>query len=548
MDTISLPVEGMTCAHCERTVEAALAEAGATDARADFLRGVVTFDFDGDPAPAVEAVRAAGYHPGAPSRPVVASPDGQRHASGGGKARFDLVTIGSGSAAFAAAIRATNLGARVAMVEAGTVGGTCVNVGCIPSKALLAAAETYHRAGAHPFAGITTRAAGVDMAALVSGKDDIVATLRHEKYLDLATDYGFEIISGHAAFSGPDRLAVDGRELTADTFLIATGAAPFIPTIPGLAEAGYLTSTTAMTLDHLPESVVVIGGNYIGLEMGQLFADLGVGVTIVEALDRLAPNEEPEVSAWITQVLVDQGVEVITSASVLRVETGNPKSLAVEVGGSRRRIEATEILVATGRRPVLDGLGLDAAGIGLDDRGGLLLDDELCTTNPKVYAAGDVTGEAQFVYVAAAQGTVAADNAVGGAARKMDYSALPRVTFTTPGIAGVGMTEAQAEAAGYDCDCRVLELANVPRARVNRDIRGGVKVVAERHSGRVLGLSAVAEGAGELILAGVYAVKFGLTVADLADTWAPYLTMAEAVKLAAQTYTVDVSKLSCCAA
>ena len=549
MDTIALPVEGMTCQHCERRVETALAEAGAVEPRVDFRRGLATFGFEGDPAPAAEAVRAGGYRPGTPYRPAIRHPERPGPVSSHGRAdRFDLVAIGSGSAAFAAAIRATNLGARVAMVEAGTVGGTCVNVGCIPSKALLAAAETYHRAGAHAYAGIATAQAGVDMASLVAAKDDIVATLRREKYLDLAADYGFEIFPGHASFAAADRLAVDGRELQAEAFLIATGSAPFVPPVPGLAEAGYLTSTTAMALTEVPESVVVIGGNYIGLEMGQLFADLGARVSVVEALERLAPNEEPEVSAWITGVLEDQGIEVVTSATVVGAEAGNPKAVLVDTGGRRRRIGAAEILVATGRRPVLDGLRLDAAGVHLDGRGRLVLDDNLRTTNPKIYSAGDVTGAPQFVYVAAAQGTLAADNAIGGAARRMDYTALPRITFTTPNIAGVGLTEAAARAAGYDCECRVLPLEHVPRARVNRDTRGGVKIVAESGTGRVLGVSAVADGAGDLILAGVYAVRFGLTVADLADAWAPYLTMAEGLKLAAQTFSSDVSRLSCCAA
>jgi len=465
-----------------------------------------------------------------------------------GSAHFDLVTVGSGSAAFAAAIRAAALGARVAMVEAGAVGGACVNVGCIPSKALLAAAEAYRRAGAQPFDGIATSQGGVDLAALVAGKDGIVAELRTEKYVDLAAEYGFEILAGRGVFAGPDRLTVDGLEVRAGAVLLATGAAPVVPPVPGLAEAGYLTSTTAMQMHRLPESLVVIGGNYIGLEMGQLFADLGVHVTIVEALDRLAPGEEPEVSAWITAVLREQAVEVLTSATVVGVEPGPPKAVLADVAGRRHRVAAGEILVATGRRPVLDGLGLDAAGVRLDARGALIVDDQLRTTNPWVYAAGDVTGAPQFVYVAAAQGTLAADNAVGGAARRMDYTALPRVTFTTPNIAAVGLTDAAAQAAGWDCECRVLELRHVPRARVNRDTRGGIKIVAERGSGRVLGMSAVAEGAGDLILAGGYAVRFGLTVADLAGTWAPYLTMAEAVKLAAQTFTTDVAKLSCCAA
>ena len=548
MSTITLAVGGMTCEHCETTIEAALTGVGARDPKADFRRGVAVFGFDGDPAPAVDAVRAAGYRPGTPSRDAEASVPRPSPIGSGGSGHVDLVTIGSGSAAFAAAIRARSLGATVAMVEEGTVGGTCVNVGCIPSKALLAAAETYHRAGAQRFPGVATAQGGADFAALVASKDEIVSALRQEKYLDLAAEYGFEVLRGRATFTGSDRVAVDGQEMTAGAVLIATGSAPFVPPIAGLAEAGYLTSTTAMELQELPESLVVIGGNYIGLEMGQLFADLGCRVTVVEALSRLAPGEEPEVSAWITEALTDQGVGVLTSASVIAVEPGHPKAVVFEVGGARRRLEAAEVLVATGRRPVLDRLGLDTAGVAIDAHRRLVLDDELRTTNPNIYAAGDVTGAPQFVYVAAAQGTLVADNAVGGAGRKMDYAALPRVTFTAPTIAAVGLTDTQARATGYDCESRVLPLRHVPRARVNRDTRGGLKIVAERGTGRVLGVSAVAEGAGELILAGVYAVKFGLTVTELAETWAPYLTMAEALKLAAQTFSTDVSKLSCCAA
>ena len=543
-----LTVEGMTCERCEEAVEFALRALGAVEPGADHHRGEVRFGFDEDPAAALGAVRAAGYRPGDLSAQAGGQFGEHGPGSGGRRRDFDFVTVGSGSAAFAAAIRASNLGAKVAMVEAATLGGTCVNVGCIPSKALLAAAETYHRAGHHPFAGVATAEVGVDLAALVAGKDGIVSDLRSGKYVELAERYGFDIVSGHATFTGPDRLAVEGRMFEAENFLLATGSAPFVPAIPGLEDAGYLTSTTAMALDRLPGSLVVVGGNYIGLEMGQLFADLGVEVTIVEAQGRLAPGEEPEVSAWISGALADRGVEVLTAASVVGVEPGSPKTVQVEVGAAPRALHTTEILVATGRRPVLDGLGLDAAGVALDRRGRLVLDGQLRTTNPAIWAAGDVTGGPQFVYVAAAQGTLAADNAVGDAAREMDYTVLPRVIFTTPTIAAVGLTEEAARAARYDCECRVLDLVHVPRARVNRDTRGGVKVVAERGSGRVLGISAVADGAGDAILAGVYAVKFGLRVADLADTWAPYLTMAESVKLAAQTFTTDVAKLSCCAA
>jgi mercuric reductase len=461
---------------------------------------------------------------------------------------YDLIAIGSGSAAFAAAIRGTEHGAHVGLIERATVGGTCVNVGCIPSKHLLAASYAYRSAGHHPFSGVSTSQGGVDLEALVGAKTRVVDELRREKYLDLAADYGFDIIRGDAKFVAPASVAVDGRELSAGSFLVATGAAPWVPAIPGLEEAGYLTSTTAMELSELPASLVVIGGNYIGLELGQVFANLGSRVTIVEALERIAPFEEPEISEAMTEIMRSEGIDIVTSAEVLRAEAGSPKAVVAVVDGVERRFEADRILVATGRRPVLGVLELDRAGIEVDERGSLVLDEQLRTTNPLVFAAGDVTGAPQFVYVAAAQGTLAADNALADAGRSMDYTALPRVTFTTPSIAAVGLTDEEAQRAGYACECRVMGLEHVPRARVNLDTRGLFKVVADREAGRVLGVHVLAENAGDVILAGVYAVKFGLTVDDLANTWAPYLTMSEGMKLASQAFTRELSRLSCCAA
>jgi len=268
----------------------------------------------------------------------------------------------------------------------------------------------------------------------------------------------------------------------------------------------------------------------------------------VEALDRIAPLEEPEISEEMTRILEEEGVRVVTSAKVTRVEGGAPKTVVAEAEGGELKLEGAEILVATGRRPVLDGLGLGAAGVEVDDVGRLVLDQTMRTTNPDVFAAGDVTGAPQFVYVAAAQGTMAAENALTGAERAVNYAALPRVTFTTPNIAAVGLTDEQAQEAGYECECRVVELRHIPRARVNLDTRGLFKIVADRRTGKVLGVHALAENAGDAILAGVYAVKFGLTVSDLAETWAPYLTMAEGLKLTAQSFTTDVEMLSCCAA
>ena len=476
---------------------------------------------------------------------------GERGTSNGpvGGNGHDLLIVGSGSAAFAAGIRARDLGATVALCESGTIGGTCVNVGCVPSKAMLAAAEQYHRAGHSPFTGVATSPGSLDLAVLVGAKDDLVTRMRAEKYEDLAREYGFAVLSGWGRFTGAETFECDGREVRAGQYLVATGASASIPPIPGLEEAGYLTSTTALELTQLPASLVVIGANAIGLEMGQLFSHLGSRGTFLEALPRIAPFEEPEISGVLTKVLRDEGAQVRAGVTVTRVErAGDLRAVVFEREGREERVEAEHVLVATGRRPNTAGLGLETAGVELTDRGGVKVDGFMGTTNPRVWAAGDVTGSPQFVYVAANQGSIAADNAIGKAGRSFDLTALPRVTFTSPQVASVGMTAEEAAAQGLAIDSRILELAAVPRAIVNQDTRGLIKLVAEEGGGRVLGIHAMAEGAGEVILAGTYAVKQRMTVTDLAETWAPYLTMAEGLKLAAQTFTRDVSKLSCCAA
>jgi len=471
---------------------------------------------------------------------------------------FDLAIIGSGGAGFAAAIAASKQGARVVMIERAVTGGTCVNVGCVPSKALLAAAQARHTAAAAGrFPGLAPAEVPVVFPDLIDGKDALVAGLRAAKYVDLAADYGWEIVHGAAAFTG-DRAgpALDvalgaggARRVEAAHYLIATGSAPWAPPLDGLAQAGYMTSTTAMELDHLPESMIVLGGNSVGLELAQLFARLGATVTLVEALDRLAPFEEPEVSASVEEVFTGEGITVHTGAalSAVHVQGGTTTAIVRTRAGQQIELRARRLLVATGRRPVTTGLNLDVVGVKTGERGEVVVDQYLRTTNERIWAAGDVTGGQQFVYVAAAQGGLVADNALSGAQRTLDDRALPRVIFTSPAIAAVGLTEAQAIASGLRCDCRVLPLAQVPRALANRDTRGLVKIVAEAGTGRLLGVHAVADGAGELITAAGYAITAGLTIEQLAHTWVPYLTMSEALKLAAQTFTSDVAKLSCCA-
>ncbi len=469
-------------------------------------------------------------------------------APGGDNTDFDLVVIGAGSAAFAAAIRATEGGYRVALVEDGIIGGTCVNVGCVPSKALLRAAELAWEAGHHPFTGLRTTSHPVDLATLVARKNELVDSLRQHKYQDLLADYGITLIRGRGRFKDPSTLDVNGESVSAQRFLVATGAVPTKPPIPGLSESGFLTSDTALNLTQVPKRLAVIGANSIGLELGQFFIHVGSIVTFIDIADRIAYLEEPEVSRALCEILTDQGATIHTSSEVLEVYSQDgAKVLKVSVAGHDVLIESDEILLATGRLPDTADLDLHLAKVKIDSRGAIVVNEQLCTSNPIVFAAGDVTGGPQFVYVAAYEGTLAVDNALFGQSKSLDLRALPKVTFTAPQLASVGITEEQARSLGIDVEISVLSLEAVPRALVNRDTRGIAKLVADAATGKLLGASLLADGAGDVIEAAVLAIKYGITADELAGTFHPYLTMAESIKLAAQTFRRDVNRLSCCA-
>ncbi|MGQ0481972.1 MAG: mercury(II) reductase [Pseudonocardia sp.] len=456
---------------------------------------------------------------------------------------FDLAVIGSGGAAMAAGIAARQAGKSVVLIEQATLGGTCVNVGCVPSKTLLAAAGARHSALGNPFPGAPTSAGAVDLGALVGQKDELVGRLREAKYADVADAYGFEVRPGQARFTDEQTLIVDGQPLLARAYLVATGAEPARPGLPGLDGIDWLTSTTAMEQTELPESLVVIGGGYVGMEQAQLFAHLGARVSLV---GRLAPAAEPELADALRRVFADDGITVVEDRAVGVENVGGQ---VVVVTRSRQRVRGARLLVATGRSPRTASLDLHAAGVKINGRGFVLVDEQQASSNPRIFAAGDVSGGPQYVYVAAATGRAAALNATGAAGARpvvVDYTGMPAVVFTRPQLGSTGLTVAQALDAGYHCEYRVLNLTDVPRALANRDTRGVVKLVADADTGRVLGVHAAAEAAGELMLAATYAIKAAMTVEDIADTWAPYLTMAESLRIAAGLFRNQMPT-SCCA-
>ncbi len=542
---ITLNVSGMTCDGCEGHVGEALAAAGLTDIEVDWRRGLAA----GTDAGSFDITRASKALEGSNYAIVSTSDTDTASAPATGDYDYDLLILGSGSAAFAAAIKAKDLGATVAIVENDTIGGTCVNIGCVPSKALLRPAELFYQAGHSPFAGVDTSAGDVDLGALVASKDELVGMLRQEKYANLLDVYEIDLIKGTARFTGPERVEVDGRHISASRYLIATGASSWVPPIEGLDDTSYLTSTTALELTDLPAELIVVGANAIGLELGQLFAHLGSKVTWIEALDRIAPFEEPEISDLMREHLTHEGADIYEKATARRAgRDGGRVWLEIEIDGGSKRLEADQLLMATGRRANTASLGLDVARVTTDERGAVVVDAGLATSNPTVWAAGDVTTTPQFVYVAAASGNIAAENALRAAGRTIDFRTMPRVTFTSPSIASVGLTEEAAREAGHATMTSVLPLSSVPRALVNRDTTGAVKLVADESTGELLGTHILAEGAGDVIQSAVVAMYYHATIDEIAGMFHPYLTMAEALKLAAQTFNKDVKNLSCCAA
>ncbi|KAF0677169.1 mercury(II) reductase [Profundibacterium mesophilum] len=464
--------------------------------------------------------------------------------SGGGDC--DLAVIGAGSAGFSAAITAAEAGARVALIGAGTIGGTCVNVGCVPSKALIRAVESLHHArAAGRFDGIEAEGRVTDWAATVAQKQALVEELRAAKYADVLPRHeNIVYVEGRARFDPKGRLTVDGDIFPASKIILATGSRPHVPAISGIEKAGALDSTSALELTALPASMLVLGAGYIGVELAQIFARAGVAVTLVSRRGVL-PEAEPEISEALTGYLAAEGIRMERLAGY--------GSVAREAGGlcltgtAGETFTAERLLLATGRVPNSDGLNLAAAGVETGARGGIVVDAQMRTANPNVWAAGDVTGRDQFVYMAAYGAKIAARNAVAGEARAYDNAAMPWVVFSDPQVAGAGLSEAQARAAGHEVVTSVLPLDAVPRALAARDTRGLIKLVAEAGSKRLLGAQILAPEGADSIQAAAMALKAGLTYEELGDTIMPYLTTVEGLKLAAQTFEKDVAALSCCA-
>ncbi len=467
---------------------------------------------------------------------------------------FDLVVLGSGSTAFAAAIRAAELGKTAAMTESRVLGGTCVNRGCVPSKNLIAAAEAVHAARHPRFPGVRIPEVEVDFGALLRQKDALVERMRARKYRSVAEgSRAIRVFEGHARLLPDGVVETNGARLRGASVLIATGARPFVPPIEGLDSVPYWTSDAlsegaSHELGALPRSVVIVGGGYIACELGQALSRLGSRVTVVERSDRILSGFEPEVDRTVRASFEQEGIEVLLGARVAAVRpAGASVAVAVEHGGAQREIRTERLLLAAGRVPNTEGIGLERAGVALDQRGFVRVDDQLRTTRPGVWAAGDVVGGAMATPVGAHEGVLAADNALRSAGRTVDRRFVPRAVFTDPPVAMVGLTDRRAAELGISCSCRVVSLDHVPRAAAVYRTAGFVKIVAEKGSDRVVGVTMVGEGAAEVIHEAAMAMRFGATLDDFIDQVHVYPTMAEALKIGALAFRKDITRLSCCA-
>jgi mercuric reductase len=471
--------------------------------------------------------------------------------------KFDLVILGRGAAAFSAAIKASELSngeMTVAMIGTGPLGGTCVNVGCVPSKYLLEASHSVFRPEHPMMAGIHATPVKHDFSEVMEGLRSYVAHARDSKYVQVIENYSnVNLFDGLGKFVDKKTVMVSDSEgndialVSGSNILIATGSHPTVPNIEGLKETGFLTSDTIWALKELPESVAIIGGGAIGLELGQALLHFGSNVTVIEALDSLLPQSEPEIGFALKSKLEEEGMKFYLRARVSSVSSsGNRKTIHVITHKGEEKVEIHEIIVATGRQPNTPYLNLKAAGVDTDSRGQIVTSETMKTSAPGIYAAGDCVSKNMFLETLAAREGVIALSNMFGEDLKIDYDSATWAVFTSPQVAGVGMTENEFSQKNGSCSCRVFSLENLTKASIMGETEGIIKITVDPKDNRVVGMHIMAPNATDIITEGTYAVRNGYTIDDIIATSHIFPSFSEGVKLAAQSFIRDLSKMACC--
>jgi mercuric reductase len=543
---IDLNIEGMTCEHCARSIEKKLSQLrGVEQAKVHFEQGKGEVAFDPQTVNAERVVKAVNNMP-----QYKVKDWRENNSDGNAPASYDLIILGGGSAAFAAAIEADELNLSTLLINEGLPwGGTCVNVGCLPSKHLIRAAESIHKASYSPFKGVSPNKPSWDYQTIIQQKRALVQDLQQHKYLDVVADLeNVTLLEGRGKFSSRNTIEVDGKTYKGVKTFIATGSSTSFPPIEGLHEVDYLTNDSLFDLEELPESLTIIGGGYIGLEIAQAYHRFGSKVKIVEYFDHILNTQTEDVSGEVRKHLEAEGIEFYTGTKATKVyKDGGKVVLEGEQKGKDISITSTHLLIATGRTPNTKEIGLEEVGVELLKGGFVRVNERLETSVPGIYAIGDVNPNPPFVYTAAYEGKTAVRNAFQSAGQQTDFRSMPWVIFTDPQVAGVGLDEKEAAAQGIPFEVTTLPLKEVPRSQAALDTRGFIKLIKNPETDKLLGARVVAPEGGELIMELSMAVKYGIPVNDLADSFHPYLTLSEGIKLAAITFNKSVAKLSCCA-
>lgn len=547
-EKIKLEIAGMTCDHCATGIKKMLSQnEGVKEANVSYPKATCECSFDPTKTSKEEIINTINGTKNYRVKSEISENGNSRNN------QFDLIIIGGGSAAFSAAIKAESLGLSTLMVNGGLdFGGTCVNVGCVPSKNLIRAGETAYHATHSNFEGIKPKGVDIDFAQVIKDKKKLVATLQEKKYMDVVSDFeNLKMITGWAEFKDNKTIVVDGKtEYTSLKFIIATGATTNIPNIEGLNEIGYLTNVSLFDLEEKPESITIMGAGYIVLEIAMAYNRLGVKVRIIEFTDRVLRTQTPDISEVLENQMRNEGIEILPNFRAVKFEKQENETIIhckCPDGTFTQIIEKGKIVVASGTKPNTQKLGLQNIGLALNKTGHISVNEKMETNLQNIYAVGDVTNTPAFVYTAAFEGKIAVENAFSGAENKADYTSLPWLVFTDPQVAGAGLDEVQAEQQNIPFEVSKIELKDVPRAIAANDTRGFIKLIRNTETDKLIGARIVAPEGGELIQQLSMAIKYGITVRELAESFYPYLTLGEGIKLAAITFGKDVSKLSCCA-
>jgi pyruvate/2-oxoglutarate dehydrogenase complex dihydrolipoamide dehydrogenase (E3) component len=460
-----------------------------------------------------------------PKRP--ARVDGVLHA--------DLCVIGAGAGGLSVAAGAVQMGASVVLIEKGEMGGDCLNTGCVPSKALIAAAHAAQAVREAARFGVRAPAPEIDFGAVHAHVHGVIAAIAPHDSVARFEGLGVHVIKAAARFAGPDIVEAGGERIRARRFVVATGSRAAVPPIPGLADTGYLTNETVFGLTACPRHLLVVGGGPIGVELAQAFNRLGARVTIVES-GRILSRDEPEAVEVVRAALRREGVTLLEATALQSVRRDGDRIVASLATDSpdEHLVDASHVLVAAGRRPNVEDLGLDAAGVS-HDAAGIVVDARLRSSNRRVFAIGDVAGGPQFTHVAGQHAGIVIRNALFGIPARVDYTALPWVTYTDPELAHAGLTEAAARTAGHEAKILTWAFAANDRAQAERATDGLAKIVLGR-KGRILGATIVGPRAGELIGPWVLAISAGLGIGSVASAVLPYPTLSEISKRAAGSY------------